>query len=179
MTAGSAEAYLLVPPGVVVPPGVPLGDAPAPGIAPLVPDGPLEEVLPVAPGVELVVSLPGVVLLAPADGVDPLLAAEDPGVLLVSAELDELVLPVAPGVAPALGVVVDGGGVAVLALLLGLEDGVLVPAAGAVSSFLPHPPKARLATNAPSNTGYFIFICSPLKWINYRNTALVNNDQSG
>jgi hypothetical protein len=138
------------------PPGegeAPLGGDPVvslPGVAPLVPPGgePGElpgGVLDAPPGG--VVALPAE-LVSPAPPAVPVpLVPPAPGVLAVPGELELL-----------------GGGVVVLALLLGLADGLVgelevpAPAAGAVSSFLPHPPSARLATRAPSNNEYFIFM---------------------
>jgi hypothetical protein len=140
------------------------------------PEPPGVELLPVsaedpgiAPELEEDEEPPGVVLLDP--GVVPAavpvslppalpapLLALPPGVVVVALGVLEL----APGLVL--------GAVEVEALLLGLVAGVLavdeeppvVPVAPVVSSFLPQPPIARVATSAPSNIEYFMFIFSPL-----------------
>jgi hypothetical protein len=134
-------------------------------VEPAVPVGPLELAPPVSPGVEPVVALPDVVPLAPPGGVVvlPVVPAVPAPLLLELAPPGALALP------GLLGLVPPGGGVALLAPALGLPAELLAvpevsapPAAGALS-FLPHPPNARAATNAPSNIEYFIFMLSPLK----------------
>lgn len=130
------------------------GEAP-PGVAPLVPVGPLEEAPPVPLGVEPVVSLPevaplggGVEPLVPDGGVAPPWV---PGVVELEALLDGALVPPAAEVSPvvppgapvplaepeALGLV-EGGGV-VLAVPLGLAGGLeeVLPAlpVGGASSF--------------------------------------------
>jgi hypothetical protein len=149
------NTYLAEPPGD--------GEAP-PGVEPAVPAGALELAPPVSPGVEPVVALPGVV--PPLGGVVELPAAPP---AVPAPLLEELAPPGALAVPGLLGLVPLGGGVVLLAPALGLPAELLAvpevsapPAAGAVS-FLPHPPNARAATNAPSNIEYFIFMLSPLK----------------
>jgi hypothetical protein len=156
---------LVVPPGAgdgVAPleeaPPVPLGVEPVvllPEVVPLAPLGGVALLLLLLDGDELDAP-PGGVLVLPASAAAPVpLVPAAPGVLLVPAELEELL--------GLLGLV--DGGVEVLALLLGLAAGLLAvpevsppPADGDAASFLPHPPNARLATSAPSSNEYFIFI---------------------
>jgi hypothetical protein len=150
------------PPGVVVfDPGVVPAAAPV-SLLPAVPAPPLPPAMP-AP------------LLPPADPVVPLPPAAPPAPAL-------LLPPAAPGsVEPvlALGVAVELAPGDVEALLLGLPAGLLavdelplsLPVEPVVASFLPQAPNARVATIAPSNIEYFIFISSPLNKFSLKHST--------
>jgi hypothetical protein len=171
MRAAYFVPVLLVEPDE--PPGAVLEDAaPAPpGVEPL-PVSEVDPVMPPALGEEppgVVLFDPGIVPAAVPVSLPPAVPAPldappaaPPGVLVLA--LGELEL--APGLV--LG--------EVEALLLGLAAGLLAvdespPVEPVVASFLPQPPNARVATNAPSNTEYFIFISSPLNKLSLKHST--------